>query len=90
LEETWFSCKLMYEMMHCVIWLRFTIVYEEPAASIFQVEVPFFCLTLGGHSLLLNVDIFMSDYVTSFQRIMCVFTTMRTSFLQGLSLVQIT
>jgi len=47
-EETWFSCKLMlYEMFHCVVWLRFTIVFEELAGSIFQ-EEHFFFLTVGG------------------------------------------
>ena len=53
---------MLYEVLHCVIWPRFTIVYEEPAASNCQVEEPFL---IGGHSLLLNVDIFMSVYITS-------------------------
>jgi hypothetical protein len=54
---------MLYEMFHCVVWLRFTIVFEESARFIFQ-EEPFYFLTVEGHSLLLNVDIFMSDYIT--------------------------
>jgi hypothetical protein len=57
---------MLYEMLHCVIWLRFTIVYEEPAAALFQVEE--LCILLPDSwwpQSPLNVDVFMSDYITS-------------------------